>query len=161
MNLLILKGFNNYFNRKIKKYTDLQDYIDKSVLSYTFTNINFNPNDGVYTSQVIGSENQLEADTKPLNWENDGSPDYVICYETETLGDETEAVYIRSRWFVLESVRTRSGQYELALKRDNLADHLEQVLSAPCFVEKGWIGGGLNPIIFNDEGVSFNQVKQG
>ncbi len=70
MNLLILKGFNNYFNRKIIKYSDLADYIANSSEHYLFGDVNFNPNDGVATSQVIGSENQQQTggpEPVPLN----------------------------------------------------------------------------------------------
>lgn len=163
MNLLVLKGFNNYFNRKIKKYSEVNDYVDNSSLSYTFIDINFNPNDGVVTEQVLGSEDQLEEDSKILNWENDGSPDYIVCYESEFIHNDdepdVEIKHIKSRWFVLESVRTRAGQYKLALKRDVIADHLEQILTNPCFVEKGYVQPN-NPLIFNQEGVSFNEIKQ-
>ena len=161
MNLLILKGFNNYFNRKIKKYTDLQDYIDNSTNYYDFSDINFNPNDGVATSQVVGSENQKEidgAEPEPLKWETEGSPDYLIAYTQETI-DETVVTTIHSRWFVLESVRTRNGQYQLALKRDIIADKLEEILTNPCFVEKGYVSPN-NKLIFNEENVSLNQVKK-
>lgn len=164
MNLLVLKGFNNYFNRKIKKYSDADDYVDNSSLSYTFVDINFNPNDGVVTEQVLGCEDQLEEDSKILNWEVEGSPDYIVCYESEFVHNDDESVteikHIKSRWFVLESVRTRAGQYKLALKRDVIADHLEQILTNPCFVEKGYVQPN-NPLIFNQEGVSFNEIKKG
>lgn len=166
MNLLILKGFNNYFNRKIKKYSDLDDYKTNSSKYYNFSDINFNPNDGVVTEQVIGNVDQLDSGN-PLDWENDGSPDYIVCYKTVpgTIivdGEEVETAVdqIVSRWFVLESVRTRAGQYKLALKRDVIADHLEQILSNPCFVEKGYVSTS-NPLIFNEEGVGFNEIKQG
>lgn len=162
MNLLVLKGFNNYFNRKIKKYSTLQDYIDNSSLHYNFENVNFNPNDGVTTSQIVGNENQVDiggSNPEPLKWEFEGTPDYIVCYETEII-DDNPVFNIKSRWFILECVRTRLGQYQLALKRDVIADHLEQVLSNPCFVEKGYVAPN-NPLIFNEEGVSFNEVKKG
>ena len=166
MELLILKGFNNYFNRKIKKYSSLQDYKDNSDSYLTFGSINFNPNNGVATSQVIGSENQKDGGNI-LDWETTGAPDYLIAYETEVVqpdpedeeGEVTYVNHIRHRWFVLESVRTRAGQYQLALKRDIIADHLEQILTNPCFVEKGYVQP-TSPLIFNDEGVSFNEVKK-
>ena len=60
MNILLLKGFNNYFNRTVKKYSDLQDYRDNSNSYLDFSGINFNPNDGVSTILVIGSQNQKE-----------------------------------------------------------------------------------------------------
>ena len=65
MNILLLKGFNNYFNRIVKKYSALADYKNNSNAYLEFSNINFNPNDGVATELVIGSVNQLE-DNKPL-----------------------------------------------------------------------------------------------
>lgn len=153
MNLLLLKGFNNYFNRKIKKYSTLADYKIRSSKFYSFTNINFNPNDGVATAQVIGSENQKDG-SSILDWETSGSPDYLVCYETNE-GTNT----IIHRWFVLECVRTRAGQYQLALKRDLVADHLESILTSPCFVEKGFVQHNNQALIFADENVGFNQIK--
>lgn len=162
MNLLILKGFNNYFNRKVKKYSNLEEYMANSSSYYNFGDINFVPNDGVVTEQIVGSENQQEiggSEPEPLKWEIEGSPDYLIAYSKETI-DETEVVTIHSRWFVMESVRVRDGQYKLALKRDVFADYLKQILRADCFVEKGYVAPE-NPLIFNEEGVSLNQIKKG
>lgn len=160
MNLLILKGFNNYFNRIIKKYNTIADYISHSDSHYDFSGINFNPNDGVTTTHIIGSSTQQQAggpDLVPLAWEHDGNPDYLIAYETEQVGIATNTV-IRSRWFVTESVRTRNGQYSLKLKRDSIADFLESLLSAPAFIKKGTVSDD-NPLILNDEGVRVNQIK--
>ena len=162
MNLLVLKGFNNYFNRIIKKYNTLDDYISRSESHYDFANINFNPNDGVTTTQILGSENQKDAggpDLVPLAWEKDGNPDYIIAYETEQVGIATVQV-IRSRWFIIESVRTRNGQYSLKLKRDSIADHLETLLTAPAFIKKGTVSDD-NPLVVNSEGITVNQIKSG
>jgi len=162
MNLLVLKGFNNYFNRIIKRYSTLDDYISHSESHYDFANINFNPNDGVTTTQILGSENQKDAggpDLVPLAWEKDGNPDYIIAYETEQVGIATVQV-IRSRWFIVESVRTRNGQYSLKLKRDSIADHLETLLSAPAFIKKGTVSDD-NPLVVNSEGITVNQIKSG
>lgn len=162
MNLLVLKGFNNYFNRIIKRYNTLDDYISRSESHYDFANINFNPNDGVTTTQILGSENQKDAggpELVPLAWEKDGNPDYIIAYETEQVGIATVQV-IRSRWFIVESVRTRNGQYSLKLKRDSIADHLETLLSAPAFIKKGTVSDD-NPLIVNSEGITVNQIKSG
>lgn len=162
MNLLILKGFNNYFNRIIKRYSTLADYKTHSDSYYDFSNINFNPNDGVTTTQVLGSTTQQQAggpDLVPLAWEHDGNPDYLIAYETEQVGIATNTV-IRSRWFITESVRTRNGQYNLKLKRDSIADHLETLLSCPAFIKKGTVSDD-NPLIVNSEGITVNQIKSG
>ena len=156
MNILFLRGFNNYFNRVIKKYSTLADYQSNSTAYVNFANINFNPNDGVVTELVVGNENQKE-NSSPLDWENIGTPDYCVCYETSG----TPAVNtIISRWFILESERTRSGQYRLALKRDVIADHFSQIKSAPCFIEKGMINDIDNPLLYNSENMSYNQIKK-
>ena len=162
MNLLVLKGFNNYFNRIIKRYSTLDEYISHSESHYDFANINFNPNDGVTATQILGSENQKDAggpELVPLAWEKDGNPDYIIAYETEQVGIATVQV-IRSRWFIVESVRTRNGQYSLKLKRDSIADHLETLLSAPAFIKKGTVSDD-NPLVVNSEGITVNQIKSG
>ena len=154
MNILLLRGFNNYFNRIVKKYTTLADYKSNSASYLDFSGINFNPNDGVVTELVIGSSNQLE-NNAALSWDTLGTPDYLVCYE---LSNNT--ITIKSRWFVLESERTRDGQYRIALKRDVIADHFNEVLSAPCFVEKGIIDNTSNPLLFNTESGNYNQIKQ-
>lgn len=154
MNILLLKGFNNYFNRIVKKYSTLADYKDNSNNYLEFSSINFNPNDGVTTSLIIGGPTQTEGD-QVLFWEYNGTPDYLIAYET---GDNTDL--IRSRWFVLESERTATGQYRVALKRDVIAEHFSEVMQAPCFIEKGNILDITNPLLVNPENSSFNQIKQ-
>lgn len=154
MNILLLKGFNNYFNRIVKNYSTLADYKANSSSFLEFSSINFNPNDGVATSLVIGGPTQTEGD-QVLFWEYNGTPDYLIAYE---VGDGENL--IRSRWFVLESERTRTGQYRIALKRDVLAENFNKIMSAPCFVEKGIITNNNDPLLFNSENMSFNQIKQ-
>ncbi len=154
MNILLLRGFNNYFNRTVKKYSDLQDYRDNSSSYLDLANINFNPNDGVSTILVIGSTDQKE-NNLPLDWENIGTPDYCICYESV----EGNFV-IRSRWFILESERTRNGQYRIALKRDVIAEHFNKILEAPCFVNKGFVNDIDNPLLYNSESMSVNRIKR-
>lgn len=155
MNILLLRGFNNYFNRKVRKYSTLADYRTNSNAYMEFDNINFNPNDGVVTELIVGNENQKE-NSSPLDWENIGTPDYCICFENE--GDPAVAV-IRSRWYVLESVRTRSGQYRIALKRDSIVDDITAILNSKVFVEKGMIQNESDPLIFNRESMTYNQIK--
>ena len=150
MNILFLRGFNNYFNRTLKKYSTLQDYKDNSASFLDFSNINFNPNDGVVTELIVGGVTQLE-NNNPLVWEDIGTPDYAICYEQDE---------IKSRWYVLESERTRTGQYRIALKRDVIADNFDEIQYAPCFVEKGMIADRSNPLIYNKENMTFNQIKK-
>ena len=100
--------------------------------------MNFNPNDGVDTEQII-------------NWSGD-TPDYVVCVNEQS--------QIGSRWFVIEASRTRGLQYLLKLKRDVIADNLASFMQSTAFIRRGWVSNG-NPLIFNSEGNSFNQIKQG
>ena len=154
MDILLLRGFNNYFNRIVKKYTTLADYKTNSASFLEFTGINFNPNDGVVAELILGSPAQQES-SAPLAWDILGTPDYLICSETSN-----GTTIIKFRWFVLESERTRDGQYRLALKRDVLAENFDEVMSAPCYVEKGIITDTTDPLLMNSEGSRVNQIKQ-
>lgn len=49
--LKFLNNYNNYYNRIIKKdilVSEFNNYQNTAV-----TNINFNPNDGLYTEQIV------------------------------------------------------------------------------------------------------------
>ena len=150
MNILLLRGFNSYFNRIVKKYSTVDDYKANSSSYLELSNMNFNTNDGVNTELIIGSPTQLE-NNKPLAWEDIGSPDYLICIDP---ADSS----IKYRWFVLECVRTRNGQYKISLKRDTVADNLEDILNSTCFIEKGYVDKE-DSAIYNKEDMTFNQIK--
>ena len=47
-NLLFLKNYNNYYNRRIKTDINFSNY-DYQILQ----NINFNPNDDIDTEQIV------------------------------------------------------------------------------------------------------------
>jgi hypothetical protein len=98
--------------------------------------MDFIPGDGVYTDAVI-------------NWGGD-NPDYVVITEGNT---------IISRWYVIESTRTRGGQYQIRLFRDLFADYYEEIMDAPAFIEKGYVPTTDNAI-FNAENMTFNQIKK-
>ena len=154
MDILLLRGFNNYFNRIVKKYTTLADYKSNSASFLEFSGINFNPNDGVVTELYLGSPSQQES-SAPLAWDQLGTPDYLICSETVE-GTTT----IKFRWFVLESERTRDGQYRLALKRDVLAEYYGEIMDAPCYIEKGYIQDKTNTLLLNPENSAVNEIKK-
>lgn len=166
MNLLLLKGYNNYFNRIVKKHSTLSEYQSNSKAYLTLTNINFNTNDGVVTDLIVGKGDIFNWETvaEPVTGTVYGTPDYLVCYETTV--DNTDpnnpvtTNTILQRWFVLESEKQRGGQFKLALKRDVLADNLENVMSAPCFVEKGFIDDTSNALLRNPEGSVVNEIKQ-
>ena len=150
MDILLLRGFNNYFNRVVKKYSTLADYRAHSASYIDLSGVNFNPNDGVVTELVLGGPTQLE-NNAVFAWDANGTPDYLITYEGNA---------IKSRWFVLESERTRAGQYRLALKHDLIAENYDNVMNAPCFVEKGVVSSASNPLIYNNESMTYNQIKK-
>ncbi len=148
MNLLVLKGFNNYFNRIIKKYDELRDYEATSSSYIYIDSINFNPGDGVRTEQILG-KGQVDGF---FDFEGNSGPDYLVCHDKD--------LNIISRWFILECDRTRGGQYKLKLKRDSIADNFNTLLTCPAYIKKG-ICDDDSPLILNSEGVSVNQIKSG
>lgn len=158
MNILVLKKFNNYFNRKIIKYDSLEDYQDASSSNILLTGINFNPNDGVRTELVLG---QGSLGTF-FDFEKTNAADYLVCYSVDPGSDESDDSddidIIESRWFITEVKRTRGGQYLLQLKRDSIADNFDTLLSCPAFIRKGTLQDD-DPLIVNDEGVKVNQIK--
>lgn len=161
MKILLLRGFNNYFNRIVKKYSTLEDYKENSDSFLEFTDINFNPNDGITTELVVGNNVQLEQ-SEPLSWEFLGTPDYLVCYETDegdSSDDSDDVEIIKYRWFVTESIRTRAGQYKITLKRDVMADFYDEIVNSPCYIEKATIDDLNNPLLYNSENFNVNQIK--
>lgn len=138
---LYLCQYNNYFNRRIKKSGDtLSDY--NKYVKATVSTANFDYADGLYTSVIINS-NQIG--------------DYLLVIDSDSL--PTDNTKVNSRWFVLEQKKIRGNQYQLILRRDVITDNLENIINAPCFIEKGEITDPGNPLIYNKEGMSFNQIK--
>lgn len=134
---LYLLHYCNYFNRVIKSESTLSGY-NSYVLGDPILDVNFNPADGIDTSQIV-------------NWSYE-IPDYLLVV------DNTNTIV--SRWFVLEAARTRAMQLQLTLKRDVIADNIEEFKRATAFIKRGYVSNS-NPLIFNSEGNSFNQIKTG
>ena len=142
MNLLFLQ-FNNYFNRIIKRYETVEDYISHSSNHAKYgckdsNGSNFNPNDGIRTERTF-------------NWAEKWNPDYLLCIDSDDK--------IVSRWYVIRPRRTRNGQYFISLKRDSVAEKLNETLNSICFVQKGHVTSE-NPLIFNKEDFNCNQIKK-
>ena len=140
----LLERFNNYFNRKIIKYESLSDYEDHAKDSFiplnedgTMTSFDFNPADNVMTEIIV---NNVPFD-----------PDYFLLLDNN--GN------IVQRWFILEQRRNRQGQWIYQLRRDVVADNLNNLLHAPIFVQKGMLPDN-DPMILNPEGMDFNQIKK-
>lgn len=144
MTLFLLKH-SNYYNRIIKRYSTIEEYKSEILKSpYDETEkaifkdvINFNPNDGISTTWTV-------------NWDYD-IPDYLIVTNDEDKID--------SRWWVIEAVRNLIGQYTLTLYRDVISDWYDDIVGAPCFIEKATLGVN-NPLIFNNENMTYNQIKK-
>ena len=148
---IVLLHYNNYFNRQIKvagttlaQYTTLDD-------NYTSVEtVNFNPSDGVSTSLVLG-KGEVPTTGKDLD-----SYDYLLLIDHEDTNKK-----VISRWFILDRDRTRDGQYHFTLRRDVIADNYDAVKGSTTFVEKGIISDTTNPLLYNKENATFNQIKQG
>jgi len=157
---IYLLHYNNYFNRTVKKAGDLVlNYLEDLRLGFDFVrfmNINFVPGDGVLTSLVLGTGDTLAL----LNDMEIKNFDYALV--VEHFDDATEAINapIISRWFIMNCDRTRLGQYTVALKRDVLVDNLQAIVDAPIYIEKATIKDANNPLLFNSENLSVNQIKQ-
>ena len=133
---LCLFNFNNYFNRTIKRYDTVAEY-GTPVL--TVAAVNFNPNDGVNGACVINTNNL-------------GLPtfDYLLVVNADNT--------IASRWFVIEITRLCAGQYNCILKRDVIAENINEFLNATALIEKGIVSDD-NPLIYNNEPIPTNQIK--
>ena len=143
---VLLLHYNNYFNRQVKKL-DTVDAYKAADTNYKICNgVNFVPGDGVTTTLVLGYGNN------PSNLFTNGEDyDYLVVMDSVA-----PAYTILSRWFILENRRTREGQYEIILKRDVIADNYSNILSAPIYVEKGYIEDINNPFIYNKENLEVN-----
>ena len=144
---LIPCKYNNYYNRLLKIETDYTKYEAVRTGTKNVENYNFNPNDGITAEAVI---NQADEEITKANY-------LVVLKETTENNITTKT--IDSRWYVLECKRNRLGQYTLSLYRDTLGDYLNDIIDAPMFIEKS---GRLNindPAIYNNEDMSFNQIK--
>lgn len=129
--------FNNYYNRIIKKYDTIADYGDPLA---TQTDCNFVHGDGINTSFTLNKGTTL-LDT----------PDYVLVL------DYNNNI---SRWFVINSFKSRNGQDLLTLRRDLVADFFDDVLKrSPSLIRKGYVDN-TSPFIFNNEGVQYNKIKR-
>ena len=137
MNLKLLQ-FKNYFDRRIQRFDDEQDYDD--FLIGKQENVNFIPGDGVDTSVIVNFDTTVY-----------GVPDYMIAIDNRE---------IDSRWFVMSAERTRKGQTKLTLRRDLIAEEIEGIKSATSMVNKGYVQFGNDATFFTKEPVSVNEIPQ-
>lgn len=86
------------------------------------------------------------------------SPDSI--WGTMINNDYNTEWTIDSSWFILEWKKIRLNQYRAILKRDVIADNYNEIIKAPTYIEKANITDVNDPLIFNSEGMAFNQIKQ-
>lgn len=141
--LYFFGGFNDYFNRIVKRYDFYNLYVLESANSEYIQNYNFNPNDDINAEIIINHS---------YNW----TPNYLLVM---TKPDAETPDEIVSRWFVVETQRTRGGQYRFILLRDVMADFYEEIVNATTFVEKAKLSEA-NPLLYNSENFLVNQIKK-
>lgn len=129
---------NNYYNRIVKKYGTISQYIQQSKLVHTATATNFNPSDGITTSHIFNYDGY------------NGMPDYAVVVNGAT---------IESRWYVTECVRTQGRQFKATFYRDVVADWYDDIVAAPCFIEKATLLRN-DTGIYNSENMSYNQIRK-
>lgn len=136
---LYLLTYNNYYNRIVKREANISGYLTYS--TYNPLTCNFNPADGIDTEHIFNVPYVA----------NTPAADYCVVV------DENNEIV--SRWFIVQAIRTRGGQYRLSLHRDLLADYYDDVLAAPCYIERAMLNAN-SPFIFNSENMRFNQIKK-
>ena len=141
MHYVLLSNYNNYYNRTYKRNDTYQEYINASASNILGIekSYNFNLKDGVNIDHIFNVDSNVD------------EPNYCL------LLNETDNS-IASRWFVVEWEKVRGNQYHAILRRDLLADNYEAITTAPCFIEKGYVGPQ-DSAIFNKENITVNQIK--
>ena len=141
MHYVLLSNYNNYYNRTYKRNDTYQEYINASASNILGIDksYNFNLKDGVNIDHIFNVDSNVD------------EPNYCL------LLNETDNS-IASRWFVVEWEKVRGNQYHGILRRDLLADNYEAITTAPCFIEKGYVGPQ-DSSIFNKENITVNQIK--
>lgn len=153
--IIVLENFSNYFNRKIKGFKYIQEYLEyqennnNSYDNLDGKDFNFVPNDGITTTQIINY------DLAQNGW----LPDYLLIIGDQVTLQNQSYNLVKSRWYIVECIRTREGQYRLSLRRDVIVEHWNEIYTAPIFVEKANLKPD-DPLIFNSEGTNFNQIKK-
>ena len=142
-NIYLLYKFNSYHDRVLKKFDTLSDYITSPQVYDLVTNANFDYKDGVTASVTynIGTVTRGEEDT----------PNYALVVDSLS--------NVLSRWYIVDGMKTRKGQYVLTLLRDGIADYFNEIKSAPIYLEKGTLSTSNKPFIYNLEDIEFNQIK--
>ena len=132
-----LFNFNNYYNRQVIGFKTIDEYIDMYDYLDSFIPINFIEGDDIQTELVCNSPEAHHAT-------------YLIVCDSDD--------NILTRWYVVDQFKNCNGQYKLKLVRDLVYDYYDNVIEAPCFIEKATVDAD-DPAIYNLEDMTFNQIK--
>ena len=141
---MFLGNWRNYSDRIIKKSPATQSEMLNAVENWQYKkhipNVNFDIADGIDSSVVV-------------EWTEQWTPNYVWITGNTDAESEVQG------WFVMEFEQTRGQQFKAVLHRDVIADNYDKVLNATSFIEKANLSPD-DPLIFNNEGMTFNQIKK-
>ena len=136
--------YKNYFNRIQERNVPqtLNEYLAIDPTYYSMLNIyNFNIADGIM-AYVNTKDN--------ISGLEDIGKDYCVITD--------QAENILHRWYIIETTLIKAGQFQITLRRDVISDKLDKVLASTAFIEKGLVSSD-NPLIFNSERMTYNQIK--
>ena len=139
-NVCLIRKYNNYFNRIIKGFSTLAEYIS-----------NIDPDDIFLYEKTINFSFEDNVSTELIMNDCPFAADYLLLLEANGA--------INSRWFVMEEIYTRNKQRKYVLRRDVVFDFKDKLLSSSAFIQKAMLSDD-DSFIFNSEGMSFNQVKK-
>lgn len=140
MTVYLLK-YNNYYNRIIKRWSSINELLSRDDVEElgVFQNVNFNPRDGVATDLTLNYDGSTE------------TANYLVVEDAST--------NTATGWFIIDGNYIRLGQYQLTLRRDLVNDLWYDLAQSPVFVEKATLPTN-NPLIFNRENMTYNQIKK-
>lgn len=165
-NTFITSSNDNVFNKYTDDtFTEIEETINFSEMEVIFSTNNPST---INLYQIEDGETVLKATfttkgTKYLTFKFVKAPATIGTLIEVLNGYLKEISYYKidnpdSRWFILECIKQRTGQYLLNLKRDVLADNLTSILESPMFIEKGTLDNS-DLMIYNDEGMTLNKIK--
>lgn len=140
------KNFNNYYNRIVKgqninNINDFTSTFGDYDYCQTSTVDNFNKGDGVFTTHILGVQNNPYF----------GDCSYILVCK--------DNINIDSKWFIVNQDFKCFGQYQLSLYRDLVSENWNEIINADAFIERGIVSDD-SPFIYNTENITTNQIKK-
>ena len=153
----LFKNLNNYFNRKLvlNGIRTIDEIETNKKLVAIKDNINVSIGNGLSATLPISfrEDEMIQYNNALINGDPSAFPDYAII--KMQIGNKITI----SRWFIIDSNKLSFGNFSLTLQRDVVADYYEEIRDSMFFLEKGFVEAN-DPLIFNSEEQSFNQIKK-